>query len=139
MKKFGFPQTTVKEYDHWCVLLRQEQVTLGSLILICKHDVEQLSALPKEAFEEQYQIVIDIENTLSKVFQYDKINYLMLMMVDPHVHFHVIPRYSQEKEFNGFLFKDNGWPSLPKLFEHNELEPQLFVQLRNKLRLAINA
>ena len=27
---------------------------------------------------------------------YERINYLMLMMVDPHVHFHVIPRYSGE-------------------------------------------
>ena len=35
-----------------------------------------------------------IERALTAFCGYERINYLMLMMVDPHVHFHVIPRYS---------------------------------------------
>ena len=38
-------------------------------------------------------ITAEIEATLSAEVAYERINYLMLMMVDPNVHFHVFPRY----------------------------------------------
>jgi diadenosine tetraphosphate (Ap4A) HIT family hydrolase len=37
------------------------------------------------------------------------------MMVDPNVHFHVIPRYSAPREWNGMPFPDAGWPGPPQL------------------------
>jgi diadenosine tetraphosphate (Ap4A) HIT family hydrolase len=36
-------------------------------------------------------------------------------MVDPHVHFHVLPRYSLQRTFAGVTFTDPGWPRLPDL------------------------
>jgi diadenosine tetraphosphate (Ap4A) HIT family hydrolase len=42
-------------------------------------------------------------------------NYLMLMMVDKHVHFHVIPRYEKEVELFGEIWKDTSWPGIPNL------------------------
>ena len=39
----------------------------------------------------------------------------MLMMVDPNVHFHVIPRYSELAQWNGIEFPDAGWPGPPQL------------------------
>lgn len=39
----------------------------------------------------------------------------MLMMVDPHVHFHVLPRYRQAQEFRGLTIADSGWPAAPDL------------------------
>jgi diadenosine tetraphosphate (Ap4A) HIT family hydrolase len=39
----------------------------------------------------------------------------MLMMVDPHVHFHVIPRYEGEREFDGVSVTDAGWAGPPAL------------------------
>ena len=55
----------------------------------------EFSALPGEAYKEMGAVVADIERALKAAFAYEKINYLMLMMVDPNVHFHVIPRYSE--------------------------------------------
>ena len=37
------------------------------------------------------------------------------MMVDPNVHLHVIPRYSQPRDWNGVEFPDAGWPGPPQL------------------------
>ena len=54
-------------------------------------------------------------------FACDKLNYLMLMMVDPDVHFHVLPRYAVEREFGGVRFTDPGWPKVPNLGHENEL------------------
>ena len=39
----------------------------------------------------------------------------MLMMVDPNVHFHVIPRYSEPRSWGGIEFPDAGWPGPPRL------------------------
>jgi diadenosine tetraphosphate (Ap4A) HIT family hydrolase len=60
-------------------------------------------------------MVATIERVLHAAFSYDKINYLMLMMNDPHVHFHVMPRYASERTFAGRSWKDAGWPALPVL------------------------
>ena len=39
----------------------------------------------------------------------------MLMMVDPHVHFHIIPRYAGERSSTAATFADTGWPGPPDL------------------------
>jgi len=37
----------------------------------------------------------------------------MLMMVDPDVHFHVLPRYENPREFGGRTHNDRFWPKPP--------------------------
>mgnify|MGYP000964088017 CR=1 FL=1 len=39
----------------------------------------------------------------------------MLLMVDPDVHFHVIPRYAGSRQFRDLSFPDAGWPGVPAL------------------------
>ncbi len=109
--KFGYPKTLVKEYSHWVVLVRLQQVTLGSLVLISKSDKTNFADISQHAFAELHKVVNDIEQNLKKKFEYDKINYLMLMMIDPHVHYHVIPRYSTPRNFLDHEISDNGWPA----------------------------
>jgi len=115
IQKFGYPGTLVREFDHWVVLLRPAQATLGSLVLAAKSDVTAYSELPREAFAEQREAIGAIERALASFVQYERINYLMLMMVDPNVHFHVIPRYLGERVWDGMSFPDAGWPGPPRL------------------------
>jgi diadenosine tetraphosphate (Ap4A) HIT family hydrolase len=119
--RFGYPHTLIREYEHWFVLLREPQATLGSLVLCAKSDATEFSALPMEAHTEMGTVVGEIENALKTAFAYEKINYLMLMMVDPNVHFHVIPRYSEPRTACGLTIPDPGWPALPKLGEAREI------------------
>ena len=44
IEKFGYPATLVREFEHWVVLLRPAQVTLGSLVLAAKSDATAYSA-----------------------------------------------------------------------------------------------
>ena len=113
--RFGYPATLVREYGHWLVLLREPQPTLGSLILCAKSEATEFSALTMEAHVEMGTVVGEIEQALKSAFAYDKINYLMLMMVDPNVHFHVIPRYSEPRTACGITVGDPGWPAVPQL------------------------
>src|SRR3954452_13605122 len=79
--KFGYPATLVREFDHWVVLVRPAQVTLGSLVLAAKSDATAYGALPAEAFAEQREAVAQIEAALAAFSRCERINYLMLMMV----------------------------------------------------------
>jgi diadenosine tetraphosphate (Ap4A) HIT family hydrolase len=115
IEKFGYPATLIREYQHWVVLLRPAQVTLGSLVLAAKSSATAYGALPPEAFTEQATVVAAIERALGVFTGYERINYLMLMMVDPNVHFHVVPRYSEAREWEGIEFPDAGWPRPPQL------------------------
>jgi len=119
--RFGYPETLVREYEHWLVLLREPQPTLGSLILCAKSEATEFSALSMEANVEMGSVVREIEQALKSAFAYDKINYLMLMMVDPNVHFHVIPRYAEPRSACGLTIPDPGWPALPQLGEAQDL------------------
>lgn len=121
IEKFGFPATLVRDYRHWVLLIRPAQVTAGSLILAAKGEATAYGALSADAFTEQGQIIAEIEEKLRDVVNMDKINYLMLMMVDPHVHFHIIPRYEGTRSFAGLVLADHGWPGPPDLKSAVEL------------------
>lgn len=133
IENFGYPATLVHEFDHWVVLLRPAQPTLGSLVLAAKSDVTEFSALAPEAFAELAQATRTIERALKQFIDYAKINYLMLMMVDPNVHFHVIPRYEGAREFDGLQFPDAGWPKLPDLPQAVKLDGSKIKVLCAKL------
>lgn len=115
MRKFGAPQTIIRSYRLWSVLLRPAQATLGALVLAAHEPASAFSQLSAASFSELQQVTRDIEMALTAAFHYDKINYLMLMMVDPDVHFHVLPRYAQTRPFAGLAFADAGWPAVPNL------------------------
>lgn len=131
---FGYPSSLVAAYRHWVVLLRPQQVTLGSLILACNGPATAFSDIGGAAFAELGTAVGDIERVLDAAFAYDKINYLMLMMVDPHVHFHVLPRYGEARSFAGHAFTDAGWPTAPDLTAVNEITDAQRAELRSHLR-----
>lgn len=115
MEKFGYPATLVADFEHWVVLARPAQPTLGSLVLAAKSQATAFGDLPAEAHAELKQVTAAIEKALGKAVGYAKLNYLMLMMVDPDVHFHVIPRYQGSREWQGREFVDCGWPKVPDL------------------------
>ena len=101
-------------------MLRPVQLTLGSLILAAHEPAHAFSELSEASFTELHRVTAQLESALAKAFNYDKLNYLMLMMIDPDVHFHVIPRYEKTKYFNGLEFIDFGWPGAPNLTRPNE-------------------
>lgn len=115
IEKFGYPATLIREYTHWLVLLRPAQPTLGALVLAAQSGATAFGQLPAAAHAELATVTHEIEATLAKAVGYEKINYLMLMMVDPHVHFHIIPRYEGTRSHADLTVPDTGWPKAPDL------------------------
>ncbi len=134
IRKFGYPDSCVKEFERWVVLLRPQQVTIGALVLACKEHATAFSEISPEAMVELHQALVQVERALRAAFAYDKINYLMLMMVDPDVHFHVLPRYAKERVFQGQTYSDHAWPRPPDLSQVNLTDDTITRALRAHLQ-----
>ncbi len=132
--KFGYPGTCIAETPSWLVLLRPQQVTFCSLVLVCREPVMAFGDVSPQALAALQPVLKNIELLLTDVVRYQKINYLMLMMVDPDVHFHVIPRYDGVREYDGFSLADTGWPGPPRLDQAVQLSSDAQAALVQTLR-----
>lgn len=135
---FGYPASLVAETEHWLILVRPKQPTFGSLVLVCKEAVQAFSDVSPAAFADLQVAVSGIERLLKSQVDYEKINYLMLMMVDKDVHFHVLPRYADTREHDGVSFPDAGWPAAPALGSAVELAPEAVERLAARFAKAWN-
>lgn len=134
MRRFGWPGSLVADYAHWAVLLRPAQPTLGALVLAARSEATAFGALDPAAHAELATVIADIERALGRAVDYQRINYLMLMMVDPHVHFHVIPRYEGSRAFESLEIADPGWPGPPDLKSAQPLDEEQVSRLSRWLR-----
>lgn len=138
LRTFNFKDFLIKEYNNWYLILRSEQVTIGSLVLIEKNFHKKLSDISNESFSEFGEIIREVEAGLEKAFHYDKINYLMLMMKDSEVHYHIIPRYSEKKIYELIEFIDQGWPGMPDLGNHHGLNKDIKLKIKDHIKKSIN-
>jgi diadenosine tetraphosphate (Ap4A) HIT family hydrolase len=113
--KFETELGTYAENEHWLVAVRPKQVTLGASVLMLKRHAQGLAELTPAELIAFGEIVQTLEAKLGSAFAYEKVNYLMLMMADSHLHFHVIPRYGAPKLHGGLEWEDAGWPKAPEM------------------------
>lgn len=126
IEKFGYPSNLLDEYEYWVVLLRPKQVTAGSVVLACKEAATSFSEVSVAAYSELAQVTKDMEGALKRSVEYEKINYLALMMVDKEVHFHVLPRYSGTRRVADVTFADVAWPKPADITNVTELTEEQF-------------
>ena len=131
--KFKTEELKIYESKYWIWSLRPVQATIGSGVLSLKRECPVLSELNQEEFSDLIDIIKVIERTLKKTFNYDIMNYLMLMMVDKQVHYHVIPRYERTIDFAGTAWKDSGWPGISNL-TGDETDIKVLNQIQNKIK-----
>lgn len=130
---FSAGKLTVFKTDHWSVLVRKGQPTLGALVLAANRNFISASEMTPEETMEFPVVVGKLEGALKAAFSFDKINYLCLMMVDRHYHFHVLPRYETPRQYAGAEWKDATWPAPPVLAVLPSNEEWL-IGLRDHLR-----
>jgi diadenosine tetraphosphate (Ap4A) HIT family hydrolase len=58
------------------------------------------------------------------------------MMIDPHVHTHVLPRFAKPQDFAGVTFSDAGWPALPDLKSNTEISADVRAALLSEMQYA---
>jgi diadenosine tetraphosphate (Ap4A) HIT family hydrolase len=113
--KFRVEELLILDSGSWSWSVRPGQPTLGAGVLSLNRYARHLADVSPPEMAELADLIKALEQSIKAVFDYNIMNYLMLMMVDHHVHYHVIPRYDGARTFAGLEWVDNGWPALPVL------------------------
>jgi len=111
--KFRVNELKVIRNSSWTWSVRPDQPTLGAGIISLNRYALHLSDVSSKEMADLAVLVSTLERAIKSTFNHNIMNYLMLMMVDHHVHYHVVPRYDGTREFAGLEWVDNGWPALP--------------------------
>jgi diadenosine tetraphosphate (Ap4A) HIT family hydrolase len=134
---FDADNTLIKEYDYWKLCLRTEQNKVGRCVAILKRDAFPLSEVLPEEMAEYAQLVKDIEKALKETFGAYLVQYMCLMFVDKHVHFHIVPRYTEPVSFVGREWVDDNKPN-PLIQEGITLLPNELIEMLDVLRKEIS-
>lgn len=136
--KFRTEELLVLRNDAWTWSVRPAQPTLGSGVLSLNRHALRMSDVSEKEMGQLHDATARIESALKEAFNHQIVNYLALMMVDHHVHFHVIPRYDSTRDFASRQWLDNGWPAVPVLgdSQHKD-DPELLGRIRDQLRGAL--
>jgi diadenosine tetraphosphate (Ap4A) HIT family hydrolase len=84
------------ELEHSRVVLNRDQFFPGYTLLFTKQHATELFHLEHSVRTGLMEEVSRIAEALSGVFRPDKINYELLGNMVPHIHWHLVPRFSSE-------------------------------------------
>jgi len=139
-ERFRLDDLEVARTEHWVWSVRPAPATLGAGVLSLARFATRFGEITTEEGADLARAVRLVEATLDRAFAPAKINYLMLMMVDRHVHQHVLPRYPESRRFAGLEWEDEGWPGLPSLSGHHDRAGSpVLLAVRDTLRQALPA
>ncbi|MCU0262048.1 MAG: hypothetical protein MUF09_00020 [Candidatus Nanopelagicales bacterium] len=134
-EKFRVTELQVARTDHWTWSVRPVQTTLGAGILSLNRFATSFGDLSEQEAGDLAGIVSALEAALQGFAAPGRMNYLMLMMVDAHVHFHVLPRYAEVRLQAGQEWTDRAWPGPPSLGEDaNVGGSETLLVIRDSLR-----
>lgn len=130
--KFRLADLTIAETGGWTLSLRPAQITLGSMVLSVKSGARDLAALTASEAQGMAAGFGLAERAARSVYGAVRINILCLMMQDPFVHFHILPRYDAVVERHGTEWADADWPG-PPVIRPVATPPELLQALHAEL------
>lgn len=107
---------TVVESDIWRVELNPNQQHLGRTFVGLREHKSSLSELGEDEFLEYRRILRKLEMGARAAFGAELFNWMCLMNdaardnQEPHVHWHMVPRYSAPVKFSSHEYTDSAWP-----------------------------
>jgi diadenosine tetraphosphate (Ap4A) HIT family hydrolase len=112
LEKYDFGDF-ITQTNHWIIFLAPQQSNIGTCVVALKRPEEDLSGLTPNEWLEFGELVCKLEYSLKQCFDVTMCNWGSLMNAsylekppNPHVHWHFIPRYDHEVEFDGLIFED---------------------------------
>lgn len=136
-----YDQLKIKSYKYWDVYLHENQCYLGRVFVLLRDEtgVEDFLSIEGEVRDEFFKIGEELKRALKELFQPDKMNYAALSNTSPRIHVHLVPRYKDSREFNGFTFEDarfgKNYAPYDKSFQ---LEMDILLKIRDALTQKIS-
>ncbi|MBT3980527.1 MAG: HIT family protein [Bacteriovoracaceae bacterium] len=87
----------IHEFKHSIFVLGDHQVFKGYSLLLLKNHVRELHDMNREDYLELSDELMVATNAIVKTFSCYKMNYQSLGNMVEHVHWHLLPRYRDEK------------------------------------------
>ncbi len=134
MMKNKFDKYKIHDGKFWIVYLHKDQTALGRIYLWYKENSEDLLEISFEAIKELYNLGNLIRFSLSKSFNPTMFNYLSLNNATPHLHVHIIPRYSKEIKFFNVEFKDVNFGKSYKRNPLFKISDEVLIKIRDKIK-----
>jgi diadenosine tetraphosphate (Ap4A) HIT family hydrolase len=94
----GKAPNLIVELDNSYVVLGDAQFYRGYCILLAKHHAHELFQLPRAEALALFDEVRSVGEAIFTVVKPLKLNYECLGNTEPHVHWHIFPRYESEEE-----------------------------------------
>lgn len=123
------------ETNYWLICLAPNQSNIGTSVVALKRHYGTLNGLKMEEWLDFGDVVKKMEYSLRKSFNATMFNWGALMNSDylqenpdPHIHWHFIPRYNHDVEFEGVLFQDIYFGSM-----HPRPERELSSRMRKRI------
>lgn len=111
--KFDTKALNLAQVGGWDIALRPGQLTLGAMVVSVRSGAFTFGDL-ETAEQVDLAAALALAERLAKTaFGATRINLLCLMMQDPIVHFHVLPRYGAPQARFGQTWIDADWPGPP--------------------------
>ena len=126
----------VAKFGYFCcemessnVYIFKEQSHPGRVIVAHKKHVSEIIELTDEERNQFFKDINSVSNAIHKVFNPDKVNYGAYGDTGHHLHFHLVPKYKDDFEWNGVFLMNPGL----KIASDAECE-----EIAKKLRAAMN-
>lgn len=121
----------VAQGKHWNVHVCWFQHTLGTLGIILNHHIENFTELTQDEIAELGKLLQESQAKVSSELQPDWFNIQMNGNWHHHLHFLLLPRYKEQKEFNGKHYEDQtfGQPVTHKEQEESKGSRKLLTDL----------
>lgn len=130
--KFKTEELYLSRQGSWDIALRPAQLTLGSMVISVRSGAFSFADLETTEHSDLAAAFATAERLAIATFGAARINLLCLMMQDPIVHFHVLPRYAEPQDRFGQTWVDNDWPG-PPLIGPSDTPDALLQQIRSAL------
>ncbi len=83
----------IAEFEHSIFVVADHQFYPGYTLILYKQHLRDLHQLPPDVQAGLFRELMVATNAVVKTYQPDKINHLSLGNEQPHIHWHIIPRY----------------------------------------------
>ncbi|MBT3585863.1 MAG: HIT family protein [Halobacteriovoraceae bacterium] len=129
LAKKGDNPYLIEEFENSYFVVGDHQLYRGYSLLLLKEHVTELHQLPEKMFLGLMEELRVAGQAIEKTFMPDKMNYSCLGNSDPHVHWHLIPRYK----------RDGDWGELPwkkiRLEDKHLMDGMKAREMANQIRM----
>jgi diadenosine tetraphosphate (Ap4A) HIT family hydrolase len=105
--------------DEFCRVIRVDDPDYpGFCRVVLNRHVAEMSDLAQHEQSRLMEVVFAVESAIREVLTPDKVNLASLGNVVPHLHWHIIPRYTSDRHFPNPIWGSSLREGLPANIDH---------------------